>query len=162
MEANANKYSWVWGKSTRRYKQKLQSKVQELIRQIEQVNEAENAAYGEGDLEEMGPKEPLDSHKLEQTIQELNQRLKAQADKPQAPQAEGASPKPEEQTSKAKKKRGGRGKSKLQKAQEALKKLTEDCLPRQKKYEDQEQKLAGRNSYAKTDVDATFMRRKDG
>ena len=42
-----------------------------------------------------------------------------------------------------------------------MKKLEADCLPRQKKYEDQERKLAGRNSYSKTDVDATFMRMKD-
>ena len=89
MEANANKYSWVWGKSTRRYKQKLQEKVKELIVQIEQVNEAENAEYGERDLEEMGSDEPLDSQKLEQKIQELNQRLKAQAR--QAPGATGRS-----------------------------------------------------------------------
>ena len=31
MEANANKYSWVWAKSTKRYKQKLQEKGKELI-----------------------------------------------------------------------------------------------------------------------------------
>jgi transposase len=157
MEANANKYSWVWAKSTKRYKQKLQEKVKELIVQIEQVNEAENAEYGEGDLEEMGPDEPLDSHKLEQKIQELNQRLKAQSVQPQEPQPETilqeALPKP--------KKKRGRGKSKLQKAQDALQKLEEDCLPRQKKYEEQERKLSGRNSYSKTDVDATFMRMKD-
>ncbi len=54
-----------------------------------------------------------------------------------------------------------RARSKLQKAQAALKKLEEDCLPRQKKYEEQERKLAGRNSYSKTDEDATFMRMKD-
>jgi outer membrane biosynthesis protein TonB len=165
MEANANKYSWVWGKSTRRYKQKLQEKVKELILQIEQVNADENAEYGERDLEEMGSEEPMDSQKLEQKIQELNQRLKAQQVNPQEPQAEAIqqepSPQPEEKATKPKKKRGRRGKSKLQKAQEALKKLEEDCLPRQKKYEDQEQKLAGRNSYSKTDVDATFMRMKD-
>jgi transposase len=165
MEANANKYSWVWAKSTRCYKQKLQEKVKELIVQIEQVNEAENAEYGERDLEEMGPDEPLDSEKLEQKIQELNQRLKDQQDKPQELQAEvvkqEVSPKPDEKLAKLKKKRGRRGKSKLQKAQDALKKLQEDSLPRQKKYEDQERKLAGRNSYSKTDVDATFMRMKD-
>ncbi|OGN89133.1 MAG: transposase, partial [Chloroflexi bacterium RBG_13_48_10] len=165
MEANANKYSWVWAKSTRRYKQKLQEKVKELIVQIEQVNEAENAEYGERDLEEMGPDEPLDSEKLEQKIQELNQRLKDQQDKPQELQAEvvkqDVSPKPDEKPAKPKKKRGRRGKSKLQKAQDALKKLQEDSLPRQKKYEDHERKLAGRNSYSKTDVDATFMRMKD-
>jgi len=165
IEANANKYSWVWAKSTKRYKQKLQEKVRQLIDQIEQVNEAENAEYGERDLEEMGPDEPFDSHKLEQKIQELNQRLKAQQDRPQEPQAEAVelepSPKPEEKSTKPTKKRGRRGKSKLQKAQEALKKLEGDCLPRQKKYEEQERKLAGRNSYSKTDVDATFMRMKE-
>ena len=165
MEANANKYSWVWAKSTKRYKQKLQEKVKELIVQIEQVNEAENAEYGERDLEEMGPDAPVDSEKLEQKIQELNQRLKAWQDQPQGPQAEivkrDVSPEPEEKPAKPKKKRGRRGKSKLQKAQDALKKLQDDCLPRQKKYEDQERKLAGRNSYSKTDVDATFMRMKD-
>jgi len=165
MEANANKYSWVWGKSTKRYKQKLQEKVKELILQIEQVNEAENAEYGECDLEEMGPDEPLDGHKLEQKIQELNRRLRAQQGKPPSPQAEIVKPEPlpppDKQTPKPKKKRGSKVKSKLQKAQGALKKLEEDCLPRQKKYEDQERKLAGRNSYSKTDVDATFMRMKD-
>jgi transposase len=165
LEANANKYSWVWAKSTRRYKQKLQEKVKELIVQIEQVNEAENAEYGERDLEEMGPDEPLDSEKLEQKIQELNQRLKAQQDKPQEPSTGTAKadvlPEPEQKAPKPKKKRGRRGKTKLQKAQDALKKLQEDSLPRQKKYEDQERKLAGRNSYSKTDIDATFMRMKD-
>jgi transposase len=165
MEANANKYSWVWGRSTRHYKQKLQEKVKELIVQIEQVNEAENAEYGEQDLEEMGSEEPFDSQKLEQKIQELNQRLKAQQDKAQEPPAGIAKaevlPEPEQKAPKPKKKRGRRGKTKLQKAQDALKKLEEDCLPRQKKYEDQERKLAGRNSYSKTDVDATFMRMKD-
>ena len=45
-------YSW-------RYKQKLQEKVKELILQIEQVNEAENAEYGDKDLEELGSDEPL-------------------------------------------------------------------------------------------------------
>jgi len=165
IEANANKYSWVWGKSTRRYKQKLQEKVKELILEIEQVNEAENAEYGERDLEELGPDEPLDSHKLEQKIHELNRRLKAQLDKQPEPQTEESRPeepsKSEAKPSKDKKKQGYRRKTKLQKAQGALKKLEEDCLPRQQKYEDQERKLAGRNSYSKTDVDATFMRMKD-
>jgi transposase len=166
MEANANKYSWVWGKSTKRNKQKLQAKVRELIEQIEQVNEAENAEYGERDLEEMGPDEPLDSQKLEQKIQELNQRLKANAGKLPAPNtgtdgSEAMPPLAEEASKPKKKKRGRRRKSIQQKAEDALKKLETDCLPRQKKYEDQEVKLAGRNSYSKTDVDATFMRMKD-
>lgn len=164
IEANANKYSWVWAKSTRRYKQKLQEKVKGLIHEIEKVNEAENAAYGERDLEELGPEEPLDSWILEQKIQELNRRLKAQAEQPPEPPAQDVQPEPpapKDKPPKPQKKRGRRGKSKLEKAQEVLKKLETDCLPRQKKYEDQERKLSGRNSYSKTDVDATFMRMKD-
>jgi hypothetical protein len=43
----------------------------------------------------------------------------------------------------------------------ALRTLQEDYLPRQKKYEEQEKILAGRNSYAKTDPDAIFMRMKE-
>jgi transposase len=164
IEANANKYSWVWAKSTKRYKQRLKEKVKELIQEIEQVNESENSEYGDRDLEELGPDEPLDSARLEQKIQELNQRLKAQADKQQGLQAAKAllePSAPKEKSPKPKKKRGRRGKSQLQKAQDALKKLEADCLPRQKKYEDQERKLSGRNSYSKSDIDATFMRMKD-
>jgi transposase len=159
MEANASKYSWVWSRSTKHYKRKLHEKVKGLIQQIEQANAAENAEYGERDLEELGPDEPLDSQKLEQKIQELNQRLKAQPNEPEVNKQKPSLP--EEKPPKPKKKRGKRGKSQLQKAQEALKKLEGDCLPRQQKYEEQERKLAGRNSYSKTDEDATFMRMKD-
>jgi transposase len=165
IEANANKYSWVWAKSTKHYQKQLQEKVKELIGKIEQVNEAENTEYGERDLEEMGPEEPLDSHMLEEKIQELNQRLKAQPEKPAEPKAEAVEqeqpPPSEEKAAQPKKKRGRHGKSQLQEAQDALRKLEEDCLPRQKKYEEQQRKLAGRNSYSKTDEDATFMRMKD-
>ena len=42
----------------------------------------------------------------------------------------------------------------------ALRKLEKDYLPRLEKYEQQEEKLAGRNSYSKTDEAATMMRMK--
>ncbi len=43
----------------------------------------------------------------------------------------------------------------------AVKVMEKDYLPRQKRYEEQERKLAGRNSYSKTDEDATFFRMKE-
>ncbi len=43
----------------------------------------------------------------------------------------------------------------------AVKVLEKDYLPREKRYEEQERKLAGRSSYSKTDEDATFMRMKE-
>ena len=54
IEANANKYKWVWAKSTAHYKERLQEKIQELLEEIEQENEAEQDAYGDKDLEEVG------------------------------------------------------------------------------------------------------------
>jgi hypothetical protein len=53
------------------------------------------------------------------------------------------------------------GKMKAKQTTKAMRTLQEDYLPRQKKYEEQEKILAGRNSYAKTDHDATFMRMKE-
>lgn len=56
---------------------------------------------------------------------------------------------------------GGRVKQDDRAAQRQLKKLKEEHLPRLEKYEGQLETLGGRNSYSKTDVDATFMRLKD-
>jgi hypothetical protein len=39
--------------------------------------------------------------------------------------------------------------------------MEKDCLPRQKRYEEQGRKLAGRSSYSKTDEDATLFRMKE-
>jgi transposase len=134
IEANANKYKWVWAKSTAKYKERLQYKIQELLRNIEQENAAEQEVYGDKDLEEMGGGNKqggggMDSEVLQKRIDRLNERL---ADK-----------------------------LKNKREAKALRTLQEDCLPRQKKYEEQEKILAGRNSYAKTDHDATFMRMKE-
>src|SRR5690606_30836256 len=46
-------------------------------------------------------------------------------------------------------------------AQKQLSKLQEEHLPRLEKYEEQLQTLGDRNSYSKTDPDASFMRLKD-
>jgi len=129
IEANANRYSWVWAKSTRRYKQKLQENVKELLDQIEQVNEEENEEYGDRDLDELGEDGPIDAEKLEKKIQELNELLKED---------------PEDKH-----------------LAKAMKKMQGDYLPRLKKYEEQESKFQGRNSYSKTDEGATFMRMKE-
>ena len=128
VEANANKYKWVWAKSTAKYKARLQEKVQALLKQIEQENEAEQEAYGERDLEELGGA-GIDSEELQKRIERLNERLT--------------------------------GKAEDKRVAKALRTLQEEYLPRQEKYEEQERLLAGRNSYAKTDPDATFMRMKE-
>lgn len=52
IEANANKYSFVWRKSTQNYKAGLQQKVRTLLSEIDEIEVAEEEAYGEKDLAE--------------------------------------------------------------------------------------------------------------
>ncbi|RME58688.1 IS1182 family transposase [Candidatus Parcubacteria bacterium] len=128
MEANANKYSYVWRKSVRRYKKRLKEKIQGLLAHIDEVNEKENAYYGTKDLAELGEQASLSSEKLSEIVAELDKEL---------------AQRPEDK--------------KLKRTVKTLKKE----LPRLARYEQQEQIMAGRNSYSKTDPDATFMRMKD-
>jgi transposase len=128
VEANANRNTFVWAKNTKRYKEQLQKKIRELLEEIDVVNEAEDELYGDKDLPEMGEEAEIDSERIKQKIEELNERL--------------------------------RKKSQDKQLRKAIKTLSEDYLPRQVKYEEQEHNFQGRNSYSKTDVDATFMRMK--
>lgn len=131
IEANANRYRWVWAKNVRRYQGQVREKIGALLDEIDRLNEEEQAEYGEEDLEELGGKRgrDLDSEELATRIAALNERLKQQPDnKPLA---------------------------------KAMRTLENDYQPRLERYEAQEETLAGRNSYAKTDEDATFMRMKE-
>jgi transposase len=129
IEANANKYSYVWKKSVQHYKKQLQEKLKLLLAEIEETNEAENRHYGDRDLAELGEDSPLTSEQLEEKLAELEARLNKDKDN--------------------------------KKLGKTVKQIKDDYLPRQRKYEDQERKLGKRNSYSKTDEDATFMRRKE-
>jgi transposase len=129
VEANANKYSFVWGKATKKFKSRLQSQLKELLHEIDETNREEQARYGDRDLEEMGEANEIDSERIEQKLKELEDRLKKD---------------PEDKS-----------------LSKAIKKISNDYLPRQKKYEEHEKKLKDRNSYSKTDEDATFMRMKE-
>lgn len=136
IEANANKYSWVWGKSTKRYKEALKLKCKELFEEIDKINGEENLGYGDNDLEELGIGRPINSEAIDETVKKIDEKL---AQKP-------SNTKPNEEIKKLKK---------------AKKTLEKDYLPRMKKYEEEEEILKERNSYSKTDKDATFMRMKE-
>jgi transposase len=183
VEANASKYSFVWAKNTKRYKEQVQTKVSELLERIEQINAAEDAAYGEKDLPERGGAKPLDAAQLEAKIQELNERLRQmlQAKAGQEPAIGGnpptevnaakgggseaepveIAPGPATEGKKQGDKRKQRHKSKAAQLAKGIQQLADEYLPRLQKYEAQAAILDGRNSYAKTDHDATFMRMKE-
>jgi len=129
IEANANKYSFVWKKSTDKYRVALDKKVKELFKGIDALNQAEDAEYGDKDLEEMGEESEIDSEELKELARRLSEKLK--------------------------------GNPKDKQAKKAVKKLEKDFIPRLENYEKYASLFAGRNSFSKTDVDATFMRMKD-
>jgi len=129
IEANANKYTWVWKKSTKRYKENLLEKVKALLVEIDEENETEDKRYKEKDLEEMGEDAEINSETLKKRVEELNERLNEEPDNKEL--------------------------------KKSVKTIEKDYIPRLEKYEDQEKTLNERNSYSKTDTDATFMRMKE-
>lgn len=75
IEADANRYTYIWKKNVQRHKTKLQAKIKELLVEIEQQNKDENTLYGDRDLEELGNEATLNPNKLEAKIKELDARL---------------------------------------------------------------------------------------
>ena len=129
LEANARRHSAVWAKNTQRYKEGVKQKIRELLEEVEAVNEAEQEKYGDQDLPEVGEEADIDSQRVKEKMDQLNERL--------------------------------RQRPKDKDLEKAVRQLEKDYLPRLAKYEDQEEKLAERNSYSKTDPAATFMRMKE-
>jgi transposase len=129
LEANARRHSAVWAKNTKRYKERVGQQIRELLEEIERENEVEQEEYGDRDLPEVGEGVDIDSQRLKEKIDQLNERLRKHPDE------------------------GDLKKS--------IRKMEKDYRPRLEKYEEQARKLGGRNSYSKTDEDATFMRMKE-
>lgn len=134
-EANAYKYGITWRKNVNRYKQGVEERIEGLLEQIIQLQQIEDAAYGLKDLKYCAQEEEialrLTSSELLQTVQQVNELVAQQQDKQKSRQLKSLS-------------------NKLDKEREKL-----------KKYEEQEELLGTRNSFSKTDTDATGMRMKD-
>lgn len=129
IEANANKYTWVWRRATEKFHQRLSGQIDDLMDHIDKINEEEDRIYGDHDLDEIpGSDKPL-SEKIKVLTDKINKKLREEAERED-----------------------------LKKIQ---KKIDSDYAPRAEKYEKQMELFNGRNSYSKTDTDATFMRMKD-
>lgn len=129
IEANANKYSWVWRKATEKFHHRLSDQIDDLMNYIDKINDEEDEIYGDHDLDEMpGDERPL-TEKIKELTDKINKKLREDAERKD-----------------------------LEKIQ---KKIDSDYAPRAEKYEKQMELFDGRNSYSKTDTDATFMRMKE-
>ena len=88
IEANANKYSWVWSKSTSRYKEQLREKCKKLFDDIDELQREENERYGDNDLSELGTDKPIDSEAIQRAAERINERLKKKPDDKQLKKAQ--------------------------------------------------------------------------
>jgi len=123
IEANANRYTFVWGKSIKTSKERIKKQLKELWSYVEKVYTEEQMLPNQPDFEEIDPE------KVAQTIDTINQALKdKEVDK---------------------------------KVKQKLNYAKKNWPKNLQKYNEQEAILGKRNSYSKTDPDATFMRMKD-
>jgi len=127
IEANANKYTFVWKKATNKFEVKLEEKIKRFIKDF-------NEEYG---TEYIVPKEKVEVTYLQKILEFLNKK-KGSDDIVFV-------------TGK------GKRKTKLQKHIESL----EEFIEKQSKYDDYNNTFDGRNSFSKTDKDATFMHMKE-
>ena len=126
IEANANRYTFVWKKVVTKNEDKMFDKIQSNLNEINQTYEIDLKVSKETVLSD-----------LKIALTYLNEKR----EKEKIEFVHGI----------------GKRKSKLQKYTEFL----QDFYQRQEKYDKHNQLFEGRNSYSKTDTDATFMRMKD-
>jgi len=123
IEANANKYTFVWGKAIKKSKERIKEQLKELWEYAQKVAEEESMEEEQEDFEQ------IDSEKVEQTIRKIDETLK--------------------------------DKEVNKKVKQKLNYAKKNWPKNLDKYKAQEEKLGKRNSYSKTDEDATFMRMKE-
>ena len=131
--ANANKYSFVWKKRTIKYSELNVEKAQKLIQEIKQAEIRINVDADNFDIDQLDTVIAL----LEQRIETLNQQVS---------ETKKVSPNP--------------AKQERRHAKKYLHAL-DHCRQKNTEYQAQLQIAGQRNSYSKTDHDATFMRLKE-
>ena len=137
IEANANKYSFVWKKATDKFSVKLQEQIQVYFQ--EEITPLIHQAIA------LDEKESITSEQLTEFAQVLEEELAK------------LSQDIEETPVKGKDER----KTQRRKLKKVLRKVKEDFSVCAKKYESYQETFDGRNSFSKTDPDATFMRMKE-
>lgn len=118
IESKANRYSFVWRKSVEKNKAKLESKIRNILSQIEEGIAQDNEPDDE-------PTAPINSKELKERIAAINRENRTKEEEKQ------------------------------------IKTLEDKLQPKLEEYEKKLEILDERNSYSKTDLDATFMRMKE-
>jgi transposase len=139
-EANANRHKRVWKKNTERYKALVLERIEALLEEVKVLQQEEDEKYGRSDLKELGEGKDvtvvLNSAQVSTHLVHLQDLIKAESARAQVDK-------------------------KRIKELDRLSLKIEDEGEKLLKYEEQERILGERNSYSKTDEDATMLRMKD-
>jgi transposase len=73
IEANANRYSYIWRKNVEKRSIIIKEKVSELLKNIDQLQKEEDAEYGDRNLEEISGE--ITSEKIEKLVKDINEKL---------------------------------------------------------------------------------------
>lgn len=123
IEANANRYTFVWGKSIERNKRRIEEQLQDLWQYTQEVAASESKDKTEVEFR------AIDKEALEKTIEKIDTALK--------------------------------GKKICPKVRQKLNYARKNWPSNLEKYAEQQEIMGNRNSFCKTDTDATFMRMKE-
>lgn len=151
VEANARRHSAVWAKNTTRYKQSAIERIEEYFDQIQQLADLEAGQWADKQAPEEESEPRWTADDVQQAAQKAEKAIEAREK-----QLEEASEEAESDEKFIETKRKD-----LSKARTRLRWITDKEHPKLSKYEAQQQILGERNSYSRTDPDATFMRLKD-
>lgn len=122
IEANANRYTFVWGKAIKKNKERISKQLKELW---EYAGSVASAELGSQEPDFVNPT----AEKVTQTVEKINQALE--------------------------------GKQVDKKVKQKLNYARKNWPGKLEEYAQKEEVLGDRNSYSKTDPDATFMRMKE-
>jgi transposase len=137
IEANANKFTFVWKKSIEKYHESLIEKSNQLYNELlknEIIPEIERETAEQLSLEELTQL----AQKLDDVVTEYDKQIEATSEVPE--------------------RKALRSERKYPKQ---VRKQLNDFVLRKQKYQQDLEIFGTRNSYSKTDTDATFMRMKD-
>lgn len=73
IEANANRYSYIWKKNVERHENMTKEKVKKLLSHIEQLQKEEDAEYGTNNLEELEGE--ITADQVARLVDKINQKL---------------------------------------------------------------------------------------
>lgn len=75
IEANANKYTFVWNKSVQNYDKKLDDKIKNHLREIDRIVAEENEIYLDNDLEEKGENNRITADQVAAVVHSIEKKL---------------------------------------------------------------------------------------